>query len=109
MKPFLLSLAALLLMPLVALHAADAQSRPNIVVILVDDMGFSDIGCYGSEIPTPNLDKLGAGGIAVHAVLQHGPLLPHAGLVAYGSLLAPGGRWSHDRGPGRGRIPGRPQ
>lgn len=33
--------------------------RPNIVVILVDDMGFSDIGCYGSEIPTPNLSKRG--------------------------------------------------
>jgi len=32
--------------------AAAAPPRPNIVVILVDDMGFSDIGCYGSEIPT---------------------------------------------------------
>ena len=37
--------------------------RPNIVVILVDDMGFSDIGCYGSEIPTPNLDALAKGGL----------------------------------------------
>ena len=42
--------------------AADAE-RPNIVVILVDDMGFSDIGCYGSEIPTPNLDALAEGGL----------------------------------------------
>jgi arylsulfatase len=40
-----------------------APSRPNIVVILVDDMGFSDIGCYGGEIHTPNLDKLAAGGV----------------------------------------------
>ena len=40
-----------------------APSRPNILVILVDDMGFSDIGCYGGEIPTPNLDKLAAGGV----------------------------------------------
>ena len=40
-----------------------APAKPNIIVILVDDMGFSDIGCYGSEIPTPNLDKLAAGGV----------------------------------------------
>src|SRR5438552_6353104 len=42
--------------------AASAE-RPNIAVILVDDMGFSDIGCYGSEIPTPNLDNLAANGL----------------------------------------------
>ena len=34
-----------------------AAERPNIIVIMVDDMGFSDIGCYGSEIPTPHLDR----------------------------------------------------
>ena len=32
-------------------------------MILVDDMGFSDLGCYGGEIPTPNLDRLAAGGV----------------------------------------------
>src|SRR5215204_3425804 len=37
--------------------------RPDIVVILADDMGFSDIGCYGGEIATPNLDSLAAGGV----------------------------------------------
>ena len=37
--------------------------RPNIVVILCDDMGFSDLGCFGSEINTPNLDRLAANGI----------------------------------------------
>lgn len=35
-----------------------AEQRPNFVVIMVDDLGFSDIGCYGSEIDTPNLDAL---------------------------------------------------
>ena len=39
------------------------DSKPNFVVILVDDMGFSDIGAYGSEIRTPNLDSLAKGGI----------------------------------------------
>jgi arylsulfatase len=40
-----------------------AAERPNIVVILSDDMGFSDLGCYGGEINTPNLDRLAAGGV----------------------------------------------
>lgn len=34
------------------------DKRPNIIIIMADDMGFSDIGCYGGEIQTPNLDKL---------------------------------------------------
>jgi arylsulfatase len=45
-----------------ARHAV-ADDRPNIVVILCDDMGFSDIGCYGGEIKTPNLDRLAANGL----------------------------------------------
>ena len=44
------------------LPAASTQ-RPNIIVIMVDDMGFSDLGCYGSEIHTPNLDRLAAQGL----------------------------------------------
>src|SRR5690349_8088543 len=39
------------------------MARPNVVLILVDDMGFSDIGCYGGEVRTPNLDRLAAGGV----------------------------------------------
>jgi len=40
-----------------------AQKKPNIIFILADDMGFSDIGCYGSEIDTPHLDALAKGGL----------------------------------------------
>jgi arylsulfatase A-like enzyme len=39
------------------------RTRPNIILILADDMGFSDLGCFGSEIQTPNLDRLAAGGV----------------------------------------------
>lgn len=67
MRLTLLNLAVLLIFqaPPAVLHAADTlmPAKPNVVVILADDMGFSDIGCYGSEIPTPNLDQLAAGGI----------------------------------------------
>jgi arylsulfatase len=55
------SLPAILLV--LACSLAAAAERPNLIVILVDDMGFSDIGCYGSEIPTPHLDALAAGGL----------------------------------------------
>jgi arylsulfatase A-like enzyme len=44
--------------------SSEAQrKRPNIVLILADDMGFSDLGCYGGEIKTPNLDRLAAEGL----------------------------------------------
>src|SRR5256885_15344566 len=42
---------------------ARAQTRPNVVIILADDMGFSDVGCYGGEIHTPNIDRLAAEGV----------------------------------------------
>ena len=44
------------------LHAQE-KSQPNIIVILADDMGYSDIGCYGSEIKTPTLDSLAESGL----------------------------------------------
>lgn len=41
----------------------DAADRPNIVLMMVDDLGFSDFGCYGGEIETPNIDGLARGGL----------------------------------------------
>jgi len=98
-----------LLLPLILLHSSFASERPNILVILVDDMGFSDIGCYGSEIPTPNLDALAAGGVrftqfyntarcsTTRASLMTG-LYPHqAGMGYLDSLRLPESNGTHAR------------
>ena len=44
-------------------NSESAPNRPNVIVIMVDDLGFSDVGCYGGEISTPNIDSLGHNGI----------------------------------------------
>ncbi|MGA1014822.1 MAG: sulfatase-like hydrolase/transferase, partial [Limisphaerales bacterium] len=43
--------------------ALQASSNPNILLIMADDMGYSDLGCYGGEIRTSNLDRLAANGM----------------------------------------------
>ena len=69
------------------------SDRPNIIVIMVDDMGFSDIGCYGGEIPTPNLDALADGGLKFSQFYNTGRCCP-----TRASLLT--GLYSHQAGMG---------
>lgn len=89
---FLLALAgAAWLAPVRA--ATTAAAKPNIIVILADDMGYSDIGCYGSEIPTPNLDRLAAGGLRFTQFYNTGRCCP-----TRASLLT--GLYSHQTGVG---------
>ena len=66
MKSFITLLSAILLASTALLQANDpakTSAKPNILIILADDLGYSDIGCYGGEIHTPNLDRLAAGGV----------------------------------------------
>ena len=65
MKPTLTLLAALLLAPLAALHAASADAKPNILFVITDDIGWGDFRCYNPDgkIPTPAADKLAATGM----------------------------------------------
>jgi len=60
-RPIILSV--LLFLTCLSLAAQLADPKPNIVLILADDLGWSDLGCYGGEIPTPHLDGLAAGGL----------------------------------------------
>ena len=61
------ALASNLIVLLVAAFAVvEEPKRPNIVLIMCDDMGWSDIGCYGGEVETPNLDRLAEEGCLLY-------------------------------------------
>lgn len=74
-------------------HAAAPQEKPNIIVILADDMGYSDLGCYGGEIETPNLDALAAKGVRFASFYNASRCCP-----SRASLLT--GLYSHQAGVG---------
>lgn len=90
-------------------NAAAPVERPNIIVILIDDMGFSDLGCYGGEVPTPNINQLAVDGVRFQqfyntarcspsrAALLTG-LYPHqAGLGFLDNMVVPGSKGTQGR------------
>ena len=76
-----------------ACKGAPGTKRPNIILIMADDMGFSDIGSYGSEIDTPHLDQLAAGGVRFTQFYNAGRCCP-----TRASLLT--GLYPHQTGVG---------
>ncbi len=56
-------IVGLILATVAAVAQAAVAQKPNILIILADDLGYSDLGCYGSDIATPNLDRLAASGL----------------------------------------------
>ena len=82
------------------------QASPNIVLILNDDMGFSDIGCYGGEIETPNLDRLAQNGLRFSQFYNTARCCPSRASLLTG--LHPhqtGDRHPHLRAQGRRAMP----
>ena len=81
--------------PIAAATAPDGSSvsKPNIIVVLSDDMGYSDLGCYGGEIATPNLDRLAANGLRYTRFYNTGRCCP-----TRASLLT--GLYAHQAGIG---------
>ncbi len=71
--------------------AQAADKRPNIVLIITDDMGYSDIGPYGGEIQTPNLDRLAAGGIKFSQFYNCGKCEPSRAALTTGHQF-----WTRD-------------
>ena len=65
MKPTFILFTLLLLTPLAGLTASPAASKPNILLILADDLGYGDVRCYNdqSKVATPNLDRLARDGM----------------------------------------------
>jgi len=62
-KTLCLSVLLILVWSGVSLAAESGVERPNILLIMSDDMGFSDLGCYGGEVETPHLDRLAKNGL----------------------------------------------
>lgn len=77
-----------------------AKKRPNVVLILLDDVGYSDLGCYGSEISTPNIDALAENGIRMSCFYNQARSAP-----TRGSLIT--GLYPHQEGQGSlKKVPG---
>lgn len=93
--------------------ADGADTRPNIIIVLVDDMGFSDIGCYGGEIETPHLDRLADGGLRFTQFYNSGRCCPtraslmtglHPHQVGIGHMTAPPNQPLGFEGPYQGYL-----
>lgn len=75
---------------------AAPPTKPNIVLIMVDDMGWSDIGCYGSEIDTPNIDRLAAEGMLFTQFYNNAKCTTTRASLLTGLYPRNGGRGQHE-------------
>lgn len=76
--------------------AAEASPRPNIILIMADDMGWSDIGCYGGEIETPNIDRLAREGMLFTQFYNNAKCTTTRASLLTGLYPRNGGRGQHE-------------
>ena len=88
--------------------SAGAAERPNIILIMVDDMGFSDLGYHGGEIDTPNLDALAKGGVRFSQFYNSGRCCPTRATLMTGLHPHEVGIGHMTQSPGSNRGQGRP-
>lgn len=79
--------------------APESPMNPNVILILADDMGWSDLGCYGSEIRTPNLDKLAAHGVRFTQVYNTSKCFPSRACLLTGVYAQQNGYAESHRNP----------
>lgn len=87
-------------------NPAPAADRPNILVILADDLGWSDLGCYGGEIRTPHLDRLAAGGLRFTQCYNSSRCCPSRASLLTGLYPHQAGIGRFVAGDGGGKFPG---
>ena len=95
MKPKNLLLSLLFIIPLLGI----AAKRPNVIIVMADDMGWSDIGCYGSEIETPNLDRLAKNGLRFTQFYNTGRCCPTRASLLTGTCPDTRATWGKTSGP----------
>ena len=89
-------------------YRAVAAERPNVILIMVDDMGFSDLGYHGGEIDTPNLDALAKGGVRFSQFYNSGRCCPTRATLMTGLHPHEVGIGHMTQPPGSNRGEGRP-
>ena len=108
MQRYAISILFLSLMTLPAFGQQSSERRPNIVLIVTDDMGYSDIGSFGGEIATPNIDALASDGVRFTNFYTHASCSPTRSMLLSGvdTHLNGLGNMSEWTAPNQAGVPG---
>jgi arylsulfatase len=86
-------IALLVMAATVSVAEVNTGKTPNILLILVDDMGYSDLGCYGGEINTPTIDRLASNGLRYSQFYNSARCTPTRAAILSGYYAVRNGNW----------------